>query len=225
MVNFGIYPRNTHRRQSMKKTILFSILALALGAGAAFAKCGDCPGQKKDEVKKEAQAAKPEKGHDCGDCPKHKKQGAKKCAGATCPEKIQGAKTVSMNIANGVEVTTTAKDAETVAQIQELALVHYGPKAEKCPGCPSTVPGAETKAQNIENGIKVTITGKTPETIKAIQAASAGEHGGAHMKAHGKPGIRKEAKAARKHTCAMKCLTSEKPGKCPKCGMPMEEIK
>jgi len=213
----------------MKKTILFSVLILSLGAGAAFAHCGNCPGDKKAEAKKEAPAAK-KAGHDCGDCPMHKKEGqaknaSKMCGGATCPEKLPGTDTVSRKIEGGVEVLTTSKNKETVAQIQELAMVHYGPKADKCPGCPTTVPGAETKVVNIENGIKVTITGKTPETVKLIQQASDREHGGHAHKGEAGKEVKKEAKAAKKYMCAMKCVESAKPGKCPKCGMPMEEIK
>lgn len=201
----------------MKKTILFSIVALALAAGSAAAHCGKCPGDKKAEpAKAEMKAGKK---HDCGDCPMHKKQGAKKCGGMTCPEKMKGAQTVSKNIANGVEVTITAKDAETAAKIQELAVVHYSPKAEKCPGCPTTVTGAETQVANIEGGVKVTITGKTPEAVKKIQSASANEH-----KGPAKEG-KKEAKASKKYTCAMKCVEAAAPGKCPKCGMAMGEIK
>ncbi|MDD2804245.1 MAG: heavy metal-binding domain-containing protein [Elusimicrobiales bacterium] len=207
----------------MKKSILISIVALALGAGAAAANCGKCPGDKKAESAKAAEA-KPAK-KDCADCPMHKKHAAKgavkKCGGVTCPEQIAGAETVSKKIENGVEVLTTAKDKETVAKIQELALVHYGPKADKCPGCPTTVNGAETKVENIENGIRVTITGKAPGIVKQIQEASAREHAGAHAKPEGK----KQAKAGKKYTCAMKCVEASAPGKCPKCGMPMEEIK
>jgi TusA-related sulfurtransferase len=210
----------------MKKTILFSIIALALGAGSAFAHCGNCPGDKKAEPAKAEMKA--EKKKDCGDCPMHKKQaagkhGEKMCGGVTCPENIKGAKTATVNIKNGVETTVTAKDAETAAQIQELALVHYAPKAEKCPGCPTTVPGAKTSVTNIENGIKVTITAEDAKTAAKIQAAAASEHKGhaAPAKEKGK----KEAKAAKKYMCAMKCVESEKPGKCPKCGMPMEAVK
>ncbi len=215
----------------MKKTILLTVTALALGAAAAFAHCGNCPGDKKAGEHKAA-AAKPGK-KDCGDCPMHKKAAAgKKCGGMTCPEKLKGAETVSRNIENGVEVTTTAKDKETVAQIQELALVHYAPKAEKCHGCPTAVPGAETKVANIENGIKVTITGKAPGIVKQIQEASAKEHAGGHAadmkgpaKARAAHQAKKEAMAQKKYSCAMKCVEADKPGKCPKCGMPMEEIK
>jgi len=205
----------------MKKNLSIFAAILALCAGTALAHCGKCPGDKKAEpAKTEMKGAK---AHDCGDCPMHKKQGAKKCGGVTCPEKMKGAETVSKNIENGVEVIITGKDAETAAMIQELAVVHYSPKAEKCHGCPTTVPGAETKMENIQNGVKVTITGKTPEAVKAIQAASAAEHKSqaAGLKKDGK----KEVKAARKYMCEMKCVESAKPGKCPKCGMPMQEIK
>lgn len=214
----------------MKKNIILAAIALSLSAGAVFAHCGKCPGDKKasEPAKSEMKAAK----KDCGDCPMHKKQGAKKCGGMTCPEKIKGAETASKNIDNGVEVTTTAKDKEIIAQIQELALVHYGPKAEKCPGCPTAVPGAETKVANIENGIRVTITGKTPETVKAIQEASAREHSaghGAEMRGPAKARAARQAKhesmAVKKYSCAMKCVTADKPGRCPKCGMTMEEVK
>lgn len=207
----------------MKKTILISMITLAAVAGAAFAKCGSCPEGKKAEAVKSA-PAKAAKAHDCANCPMHKKAAAKKCGGMTCPEKIAGAETVSKKTENGVEVTTTAKDPEAVAKIQELAVVHYGAKAEKCPGCPTTVPGAETKFRNIENGIVVTITGKTPGVVKQIQEASAREHAGGPA-AHGKREGKKEAKAAKKYMCAMKCVEAAAPGKCPKCGMPMEEIK
>lgn len=209
----------------MKKTILLSVIALALGAGAAFAHCGNCPGDKKPAAKAEMKHAKKS---DCGDCPMHKKvQAGKKCGGMTCPEKIKGAETATKNVEKGVETTVTAKDAETAAQIQELALVHYGAKGEKCAGCPTTVPGAQTKAENIEGGVKVTIIGATPEAVKKIQEAAAKEHKGhgPEMAKEKKAGAKKAAKAGKKYTCAMKCVEAEKPGRCPKCGMSMQETK
>lgn len=213
----------------MKKLIVLAALALSISAGNVFANCGKCPGDKKAEPAKAGMKAAKK---DCGDCPMHKKQAGKKCGGMTCPEKIKGAETVTKNVENGVEVTITAKDAAVAAQIQELAPVHYSPKAEKCPGCPTTVPGAETKVANIENGIRVTITAKTPETVKAIQEASSKEHTSGHAaemrgpaKARAAQQAKKGAAAAKKYSCAMKCVVAEKPGKCPKCGMPMEEVK
>lgn len=193
----------------MKKVIFISIVALAAGMGAAFAV--DAP------VKAKAAAPK----EDCADCPMHKKAGAKKCAGKMCPEQLKGVTTVSKNIPDGIEVTMTAKDADTVAQLQELALVHYGNKETMDPACPGRVEGAESKLENTTDGAKVLITGKTPEVIKKIQEASAREH----MKAAPVKEGKKQAKAVKKYACPMGCATSDKPGKCPKCGMQMTEKK
>ncbi|MBI5744067.1 MAG: hypothetical protein HY952_05925 [Elusimicrobia bacterium] len=206
----------------MKKTVFFAVLTLAIGAGAVYANCGKCPGDQKPEAAKSAEA-KPGKNHDCGDCPMHKKAGAKKCSGKMCPEKIAGVVTTAKNVPNGVEVTMTAKDKDTVTKLQELALVHYGNKATMDPACPGRVEGAEIKLENTADGAKVLMTGKTTETIKKIQEAAAKEHAKAAACPEHKEG-KKEAKASKKYTCAMKCVVSEKPGKCPKCGMPMGEI-
>jgi len=196
----------------MKKTILISMIALAAGAVAVFAA----------ETPKSAKNTEAPR-HDCGDCPMHKKAGAKKCSGRMCPEKIAGVKTVSKNIENGVEVTMTAADKETVARAQELTVVHYGNRETMDKDCPGRVEGAEARIENTADGVKVFITGKTPEVIKKIQAASAREH----MKT-GCPETKeakKTARAAKKYICPMKCAESDKPGKCPKCGMQMEEKK
>ncbi len=195
----------------MKKTILISIVALAIGACAAFA--ADAP------AKAGPKAAAPKE--DCANCPMHKKAGAKKCSGKMCPEQIPGVQTVSRNIPEGIEVTMSAKDAETVAKLQELALVHYGNKETMDPACPGRVEGAESKLENTADGTKVLITGKTPGVVKKIQEASAREH----MKTAPAKEVKKEAKASKKYACPMGCATSDKPGKCPKCGMPMVEKK
>jgi hypothetical protein len=190
------------------KTILFcSALSLIFAAGA-FAGESKAPAAPK---------------HDCGNCPMHKKEGAKKCSGMMCPEKIAGVKTTAKPVANGVEVTMTATDKETIAKAQELTLVHYGNKETMDKDCPGRVEGAEAKIENTADGVKVLITGKTPEVIKKIQAASAKEH----MKAGcpEKKEDKKTAKAAKKYICPMKCAEADKPGKCPKCGMQMEEKK
>lgn len=214
----------------MKKFILISIIALAVGAGAAFAHCGKCPGDKK------AEPVKAEK-KDCGDCPMHKKAAAKKegfnCpdskegghGGKMCPEKVAGVETSSRNIDNGVEITMKAKDAETIAKVQELALVHYNSKDTMAKSCPGRVQGAEAKIENTADGVKVQITGKTAGIARRIQEASAREHGQYEEKEIKKKAEKKEAKAAKKYMCAMKCVETDKPGKCPKCGMPMTEKK
>ncbi len=204
----------------MKKTILLSIITLAVAAGAAYAGCGNCPGDKKAGTTdaKEVKAGK----KDCGDCPSHKKAGAKKCANKICPEAMEGVETVATNTADGIEKTMTARNEETIAKLQELTLVHYSNKETMGKDCPSRVKGAEARIENTATGVKVYITAKTPAAVKKIQAASAKEH----MKAgcpdgHGK----KEAKASKKYACPMKCAESDKPGKCPKCGMNMTGMK
>lgn len=190
----------------MKKTILISIAALALSAGQAFA----------------VEAHKAPAKSSCADCPMHKQAAAKKCSNKMCPEAMEGVETVARNTATGVEITMTAKNPETIAKVQELTLVHYSNKDTMDKECPARVEGAESKVENTATGVKVLLIGKTPAAIKKIQAASAKEH----MKA-GCPEehAKKEAKASKKYACPMKCAESDKPGKCPKCGMNMTEKK
>lgn len=203
----------------MKKTILISVAALALAAGAVFAG-PDCPSHKQADTVKTT-GVKAEK-KNCGDCPSHKQAGAKKCGNKICPEAMEGVETVVKTTTDGIEKTLTARNAETIAKLQELTLVYYSNKETMGKDCPSRVKGAEARIENTATGVKVYITGKTPVTVKNIQAASAKKH----MKAgcpeeHGK----KEAKASKKYACPMKCAESDKPGKCPKCGMNMTEKK
>lgn len=171
------------------KSILSAALVLTIASGAALAGTKKAP-----------------------ECPMAK---SKMCA-KLCPEKMKGVETVSKNTGKGVEITMTAKDKETVAKVQEMALVHYNAKDTMDAGCPGRVEGARIKITNIETGAKVEITGATPEVIKNIQAASMKEH---KVSAPAKP-----AKPA-KYSCPMGCAASDKPGKCPKCGMEMKEKK
>ncbi|HNW45211.1 MAG TPA: heavy metal-binding domain-containing protein [Elusimicrobiales bacterium] len=218
----------------MKKILLFSVIALSLGAISASAqdkkagpaapevkaagkKCADCPMHKKA-------AAAAEKTINCPEAKGAKKHDCANCGGKMCPEKVPGASAIVTNTKDGVEVNITAKDKDAVARIQALAAPHYENKGNKCAGCPTTVRGAETKFEYIPAGIKVTITAQAPEAVKQIQAAAAKEFSGPAPKAEAAKG-KQEAKASKKYTCPMKCVISDKPGKCPKCGMPMEEIK
>ena len=211
----------------MKKLFILAA-ALSLVTGAAMA-ADNAAAPKAGPAGAEAKAPAKTK---CDDCPMDKKLGAKKCGGVTCPEKIKGAETVSRNIGNGVEISITAKDPGTAAQIQELALVHYGPGAEKCPGCPTAVPGAETKVENVQGGVKVTVTGKTPGTVGKIQEASAREHAAPQAAAPKGPAkaraahmAKAETAAAKRYVCPMGDYEGDKPGKCPKCGMTLVEKK
>lgn len=198
----------------MKNILISAAVILVLCTPAVRA--GDCPMGGKAAQQKQA-AAK----HKCDDCAMHKQAGAKKCGGMTCPEKLEGAKTSAKNVEKGVEITVTSSSPEVAEHIQELALVHYSPHAEKCQDCPTAVPGAKTEVQNTSDGIKVTVTGKDPATVRKIQEASAKEHPAAAERPAAK-GAKKVA-MAHKYACPMGCAESDKPGKCPKCGMQMKE--
>ncbi len=180
------------------KTILTAIIFLGLTSG--FSMAGD---RKTTE------------------CPMTAK--SKKCA--VCPEKLKGVRTVSRNTANGVEITMSAVDKELAARIQEMALVHYNAKDTLDANCPGRVEGARTNIINTETGAKVEITGTTPEMIKKIQEASVKGHGMSISAGEIKKGPVKKSERSVRYICPMGCATSDKPGKCPKCGMQMQEKK
>ena len=218
----------------MKKTILFCAVILSFGIVAALVHFGNCAGDKKDGARTEAAAVMPES-HDCADCPAMKKaaagekkincplaEKAKKPEKKMCPGHMKGVEKAVKNADNGVEITMTAKDKETAAKIQKMAAEQHADKAGMKKDCPCHAGGAEVKTENTEYGVKVTITGKTPESVKKIQAAAA-KNGSCDCGGHDKPEAK--VKAAAKYMCAMKCVESDKPGKCPKCGMPMGKVK
>ncbi len=184
----------------MKKSMIVALAALVVAAGAAAAK----------EVKTGKR--------DCAGRPEHGQAGAKKCANKMCPEAMDGVETAARNTPDGIEITMTARNAETISKLQELTLVHYTSKETMEKDCPSRVEGAVARIENTSTGVKVYITGKTLAHIKKIQAAAAKDHSKAGCpEEHGK----KEAKASKKYACPMKCAESDKPGKCQKCGMNM----
>ncbi|MEK7383022.1 MAG: heavy metal-binding domain-containing protein [Elusimicrobiota bacterium] len=98
-----------------------------------------------------------------------------------------------------------------------------------CGACPSKVGGAQTVVENTADGVAVHITAKDPAAIKKIQE-SAAEHfkkdasGKCADCKKGKPCAKCAAKHAHKAgwACPMGCTHSDKPGKCPKCGMDMK---
>ncbi|MBI5209526.1 MAG: hypothetical protein HY927_06065 [Elusimicrobia bacterium] len=107
-------------------------------------------------------------------------------------------------------------------------------KKEAC--CPMKVDGAQAKVVNTADGVTITITSKDPETVKKIQesaakAAAGGlkscpKHGNGAEKAGAKAGKAEAKKAV--YACPMKdCYRGEKTkdGRCPKCGMKLEEAK
>jgi len=150
---------------------------------------------------------------------------ARKKSCALCPEKMSGVETAAKNTAKGVEITMTAKNKDTVAKVQELGELHYNNKQTMDPGCPARVEGAVTTFVKTETGVRVEITGTTPEMIKKIQAASLKEHGMPKASVEAKKNAKAEVKKSPRYVCPMGCASSDKPGKCPKCGMEMTEKK
>lgn len=223
----------------MKKDLLAGIIFFAVTM-TAYAHCGKCPGDKKaedakagakvecpmakkaagkhdcpmkagkeGEKKHDCAGMKGEKGHDCG-----KNKGAK----AACPKQMEGVEKTVKNTKDGVELTLSAEGKEAIARLQELTAVHYA--GGNCSCLPKD---ATAKFENTATGVKIMLASKNAGTVKAMQAKYAGgghkcgmEHGG-----------KKEAgsKADGKYACPMNCAESDKPGKCPKCGMEMKEKK
>lgn len=229
----------------MKKYILTGVMFFA-AVTAAYAACGSCPADKapaseKAGIKADCPFHKTGDGkkHDCSkslpgkagdkkrcpgcaggkaqDCGKHGEKSAKKY---TCPKKMEGVEKTVANTADGVAMTLTAKDPAQVAKLQELAAVHYS--GEKCPSLPKD---AVVSYENTAAGVIVRTTSKNPESVKAIQAKhAAGGHKCSGKHAKEKPSA-PEAKGAAKYACKMNCAESDKPGKCPGCGMEMKKKK
>lgn len=112
-----------------------------------------------------------------------------------------------------------------------LMLLAISARAEKgcCGGCPMKVEGAQTIVENTADGVAIHVTAKDPAAVKKIQeaAASHAKMASSHKCADCKKG-HACAKCAAKHehkagwVCPMGCAHSDKPGKCPKCGMDMK---
>lgn len=147
----------------------------------------------------------------------HKGHAGMDKAHADCPHQAKDVKTERKTVTNGIEIMMTTEDPEAVAGLREKAAADYASKE-----CPMLKDSKEVAVENIENGVKVTITAKNPRAIKKLQASTkkagsccGGEEGG-------KTAV-KSSKAA--YLCPMGCSESDKPGKCPKCGMNLVKSK
>lgn len=156
----------------LTEMILAFVCGIALAEGGGTVKGHECPlamaekaaGGKKHDCPMAAKAAGEK--HDC------RHAGAKQ-ARHPCPDTIKGVDSASKNTGNGVRTTMTAKDKGIIARVQKSAHAHYLSREKMCKDCPAKIEGAETKLTDTETGVIVEITGKTPETIQKIQAASA----------------------------------------------------
>ena len=68
---------------------------------------------------------------------------------------------------DGAIVTLKGKNAAAVSHIKEHLSAHQN--GESCPGCPLSMEGVTTKVEMTDDGGTLTVSGSTPETIKAIQ--------------------------------------------------------
>ncbi|MCM2267853.1 MAG: hypothetical protein NDI60_08805 [Elusimicrobiales bacterium] len=148
----------------------------------------------------------------------HKEHTAAAIEHTDCLEQWEGVKAEKEVLKNGVEFTLTAETPAAVKELREKAAAHL-----KTKDCPLFKDAGEIGIENIENGIKV--------TAKAGKQAAAGKQQVAAKKKHGCAccggGEEKtEAKASTAaYACPMGCAESDKPGKCPKCGMNLVENK
>lgn len=156
----------------------------------------------------------------CFSCPQEKEVKAEK----SCPEHMAGVDTKKSKLQDGLEITMTAGDKETAASVQAAVAEHYAEGGKTCKCVPK---GAQVRLENLENGVRVFITGKTRGLVKKIQARADKAHDCAvHEKVVAETGGTKAAaKESANYVCPMGCALTDKPGKCPKCGMDMVEKK
>lgn len=88
-------------------------------------------------------------------------------------ERTEGAKTTATEIQDGVEVLIRSTDPVIAAKLQSEAPAYYTAKKDtNCSCCAAALTGAATVVENIDDGVKITITGKTPELAKKIKVTA-----------------------------------------------------
>lgn len=136
-----------------------------------------------------------------------------------CPDQLNGVKTEKKAVKNGIEILMTAETPEAAAELRKNAAAHYAAKE-----CPMIKGADEINIENVENGIKVTLTAKKPAAVKKLQASL--KKGHTCGCCGGGEGEKAAVKTSAAYVCPMGDFEgSDKPGKCPKCGMQMAEKK
>ncbi len=139
---------------------------------------------------------------------------------AACPHQAKEAKTEKKAVKDGIEIITTAEGPEAIAALQKKTAADYAAK-----DCPALKDGTEAKVENIENGVKVTVTAKKPAAVKKLHGSLKKGHS-CCGEGEGKSTSGKTPKNSAKYICPMGDFEgSDKPGKCPKCGMNLVENK
>lgn len=137
-------------------------------------------------------------------------------AAAVCPLRVRLFDPALKNTDNGVEIILTAKEMRNIAKLRELAAAYFGARDGMDKNCPARVAGSKTSVEETDGGVKITITGLSPQVIKTIQAAAA-------YACKREDPVR--ARLFKTYACPMGEYQSSKPGKCPKCGMDLVEKK
>lgn len=129
-----------------------------------------------------------------------------------CPDQFKGVKTEKSAITSGIELRLTADTPEGIAELQKRTASHL--QAKDCP----LLNGADmVGVENMEKGVKVTLTAKQSSAVKQLQAPLKKAHGCACC---GGGAGKSAVKSSAVYVCPMGDFEgSDKPGKCPKCGM------
>lgn len=153
----------------------------------------------------------------CGDM--KKSEAAAEKTHTDCPWEAPGVKTEKKAVKNGLEISVTADSPEKTAELRDKAAAH------RAAGCPLLQGGDEVGMENIENGVKFTVTAKKKDDVKKLQAmAKKGRSCCAGHEGHGAAATKAQSKAA--YVCPMGDFEgSDKPGRCPNCGMNLVENK
>jgi hypothetical protein len=164
----------------MRNTTLILLACL----GLFLAACPPADETTTPDTTGEAVAEDGAEGED-GGCPhadKHHGEGHGE--GHPSPFHAEGIDAAVENLDNGVKMSFTSEDAETVAHIQE----HMAKKAESGEGCGGDCPcgweGVTKSVENLDNGLSVTLTTEDAESVPKLQeaiaakAADEGESGG-----------------------------------------------
>lgn len=152
----------------------------------------------------------------CGDMKKH--EGAAEKKHADCPWEAPGVKTEKKAVKNGVELTLTAESPEKAAELKEKMAAH------RASGCPLLKGGDEVSVENLENVVKVTVTSKKAADVKKLQAMA--KKGGSCCAGHEHGAAAQKSASKAAWVCPMGDYEgSDKPGRCPNCGMNLVENK
>ena len=124
-------------------------------------------------------------GHDHGDHAGHD-HGDHAKGHHNSPFHAEGVESAVENLDNGVTVTFTSEDADKVTELQEFAAKKAeGGEHEGCKGeCPCKWEGVSKSYENLDNGVKMTLTAEDAELATKVQNFMAAKAEGGHGCGH-----------------------------------------